>query len=114
MGVILAVRIDHAEYHGVALDFPLPPSPHTIASKVMPHMPQTAFCYHCGTHHPIENMRQIETKGGKRWRCVRSIEATKNGAEARVAFGRQTTAVNKSIAQAGKDRMTNPERDSHK
>ena len=73
-------------------------------------MPQTAFCYHCGVHHPIEGMRQVLTKGHKRWRCIKSIEATKRGAEARAAFGRQTTAINKADTQAVKNRMSNPER----
>ena len=62
-------------------------------------MSDTAYCYHCGTHHPKEEMRQIETKGGKRWRCIRSIEATKQGPEAREAFGREVTAINKAEAQ---------------
>ncbi len=60
----------------------------------------TAYCYHCGTHHPREEMRQIETKGGKRWRCIKSIEATKRGTADRDAFGKQVTASNKSELQA--------------
>lgn len=60
----------------------------------------TAYCYHCGTHHPREEMRQIETKGGKRWRCIKSIEATKRGTAERDAFGKQVTASNKSELQA--------------
>ena len=39
-------------------------------------------------------MRQIHSKGGKRWRCIKSIEATKQGIAARDAFGRQVTAMN--------------------
>ena len=60
----------------------------------------TAYCYHCGTHHPREEMRQIETKGGKRWRCIKSIEATKRGTAERDAFGKQVTANNKSELRA--------------
>ncbi|MFA7280864.1 MAG: hypothetical protein WC100_12275 [Sterolibacterium sp.] len=45
-------------------------------------------------------MRQIETKGGKRWRCIKSIEATKQGREAREAFGRQMSAINKAEAES--------------
>jgi hypothetical protein len=59
-------------------------------------MSETAFCYHCGTHHPIEEMRQILTKNGKRWRCVKSIEATKIGITKRDAFGQGITAINKA------------------
>jgi hypothetical protein len=67
-------------------------------------MPETAFCYHCGTHHPVSEMRQILTKNGKRWRCVRSIEAAKVGINKRDAFGQQVTANNKADAQAKKNR----------
>jgi hypothetical protein len=45
-------------------------------------------------------MRQIETKSGKRWRCVKSIVAAKQGSEARAAFGRQTTDINRAEAQS--------------
>lgn len=65
-------------------------------------MPQTEYCYHCGVHHAIEEMRQILTKGGKRWRCIKSIEAIKQGRKEREAFGRQTTAFNKAAAQTKK------------
>lgn len=68
-------------------------------------MSDTAYCYHCGTHHPKEEMRQIETKGGKRWRCIKSITATKQGRAEREAFGRQTTAINKAEAQNRKARI---------
>ncbi len=57
-------------------------------------MSDTAYCYHCGRPHPKEEMRQIHSKGGKRWRCIKSIEATKQGIAARDAFGRQVTAMN--------------------
>ena len=72
-------------------------------------MPETAFCYHCSVHHPRAVMRQIVIKGGLRWRCIRSIEATKHGREAREAFGRQMTASNKADTQARYLRMANPE-----
>ncbi|WP_186453966.1 hypothetical protein [Denitratisoma sp. DHT3] len=54
-------------------------------------------------------MRQIETKTGKRWRCIKSIEATKGGRLAREAFGRQTTDANKAEAKS-KARLVNAER----
>lgn len=57
-------------------------------------MSDTHYCYHCGRHHPKEEMRQIATKGGKRWRCIKSIEATKRGTAERDAFGKQVTANN--------------------
>jgi len=75
-------------------------------------MPETAFCYHCATHHSKAEMRQILTKGGKRWRCIKSIESSRKGRAEREAFGRQTTAINKADTQAQKRRMVNPERNS--
>ena len=68
---------------------------------------QTKFCYHCGSHHPVEEMRQIETRAGKRWRCIRSIEATRQGQAAREAYGRQVSEMNKSEAQS-RARLTKP------
>lgn len=73
-------------------------------------MADTLFCYHCRTHHPKEEMRQIETKGGKRWRCIKSIEATKRATAERDAFGKQVTALNKAELQASIRMRANPER----
>ena len=61
---------------------------------------ETAYCYHCGRHHPRQEMRQIETKNGKKWRCIQSIEATKKSAAQRDAFGKSVTAMNTSENQA--------------
>lgn len=63
-------------------------------------MADTHYCYHCGRHHPKEEMRQIASKGGKRWRCIRSIEATKRGVAERDAFGKQVTAINSAEQRA--------------
>jgi len=71
---------------------------------------ETAFCYSCGRHHPVEEMRQILTKAGMRWRCIKSIEAARQGRAERQAFGSQTTANNKSDRQAQIHRTPNPER----
>lgn len=54
----------------------------------------TAYCYHCGRHHPKEEMRLVHSKAGKKWRCIKSIEATKRGVAERDAFGKQVTAMN--------------------
>ena len=72
-------------------------------------MSDLLFCYHCRAYHPKEEMRQIDTKGGKRWRCIKSIEATKVGRNSREAFGREQTAINKAEAQAKKRILANPE-----
>ncbi|MFY9327412.1 MAG: hypothetical protein WAO76_05255 [Georgfuchsia sp.] len=63
-------------------------------------IPQTAYCYHCVKHHPVEEMRLLVTKTGKRWRCLKSIEAAKQTRKAREAFGRGVTELNKAEAQA--------------
>jgi len=72
--------------------------------------PSTTYCYHCGVRHPTEEMRQIETKGGKRWRCIKSIQATKRATAERDAFGKQVTALNKAELQASIRMRSNPER----
>ncbi len=66
---------------------------------------ETAFCYHCRSHHPKTEMRLIETKAGKRWRCIRSIEATKQGQAAREAYGRQVSEMNKAESRSRAQRM---------
>ena len=74
-------------------------------------MPQTIYCYHCRTHHPVEQMRQVETRGGKRWRCIKSIEAVKHKTvEERAAFGLQTSAINKADQHAAASRQDHPDR----
>jgi hypothetical protein len=69
----------------------------------------TLYCYHCGRHHPKEEMRQVVSKGGKRWRCIKSIEATKRGIAERDAFGKQVTAINSAEQRSKSKAMLNPE-----
>jgi len=71
-------------------------------------MSETAFCYHCGTYHLIGEMRQILTKNGKRWRCIKSIDATKVGIAERDEFGRQISAIRSAEAKAQRRRTPNP------
>ena len=61
---------------------------------------ENIYCYHCGRSHPENEMRQIETKGGKKWRCIQSIQATKKSSAQRDAFGKSVTAINSSENQA--------------
>ncbi len=72
-------------------------------------MSDTGYCYHCRRHHPYEEMRQVMTTMGKRWRCIRSIEATRQGRAAREAFGRTVTEMNKAES-AAKARIINSSR----
>ena len=62
-------------------------------------MNDTIFCYHCRVRHPLDEVRKISTKSGQRWRCIKSIAATRTGLHEREAFGRQTTALNKARAE---------------
>jgi hypothetical protein len=57
---------------------------------------RTAYCYHCGKSHPIELMRQLATGTGKRWRCIKSIEAAKVSRETRDDYGRKITKINQA------------------
>lgn len=57
---------------------------------------ETNYCYHCGGHHPREAMRQIAAKHGKKWCCIRSIEATRKSSTRRDAFGKAVTAINRA------------------
>ena len=57
------------------------------------------YCYHCQTYHPIDEMRRMMTRSGPRWRCLRSIAAARQNAEARQAYGRATSAANRLANQ---------------
>lgn len=58
------------------------------------------YCYHCQTQHPEEEMRLMVTKTGKRWRCIKSIEATKKSQAEREAFGKRVSEINKAEASS--------------
>jgi len=60
----------------------------------------TAYCYTCGIHHPLEEMRQIITSNGIRWRCIKTIEASRQARAKRQEFGAQMSAKNKGTSRA--------------
>ena len=62
-------------------------------------MSETRYGYRCGIYHPIEEMRLVEVKGFKRWRCIKSIKASKKSLDQRDAYGWQTTAANRADMQ---------------
>jgi excinuclease UvrABC nuclease subunit len=62
-------------------------------------MTDTVFCYHCRVRHPLDEDRAIQTKSGKRWRCMKSIVAARTNQRERETFGRQTTAFNQAMAE---------------
>ncbi|HLA33761.1 MAG TPA: hypothetical protein VJ001_02725 [Rhodocyclaceae bacterium] len=61
---------------------------------------QTIYCYHCRTHHPRAEMRLVVTKTGKRWRCIGSIQASRQGPEAREAYGRKVSEMNRAESKS--------------
>jgi hypothetical protein len=61
---------------------------------------KTRYCYHCRVYHPEDEMRLMVTKTGSRWRCIKSIEATKKPQAEREAYGRQVSENNKAEAQS--------------
>ena len=69
---------------------------------------ETAFCYQCGVQHPRELMREILTRTGKRWRCIKSIEASRQGRAKRKDFGSVTTADYKADTQHKIRRLPKP------
>jgi len=71
---------------------------------------ENVYCYHCGRQHPIGEMRRIETRGVKKWRCIKSIEATKKSSAERDAFGKTVSEINKSENQARIKARLNAER----
>ena len=70
--------------------------------------PGTAFCYHCRAYHPVEEMRQIGTRSGKRWRCLRSIDATRATRDARDAFGRTVTELHRAETEERQRNFRHP------
>ena len=62
-------------------------------------MPEMLFCYHCRVYHPKDQMRLFPTRRGDRWRCVRSIQAARQGVSERESFGRSQTEANRHRSQ---------------
>lgn len=60
----------------------------------------SVYCYHCMTYHQPEAMRKIVSRGRTRWRCIRSIEASRRPVSERDAFGRQQSQLNLAQSQA--------------
>ena len=60
----------------------------------------SVYCYHCMTYHQPEAMKKIVSRGRTRWRCIRSIEASRRPVSERDAFGRQQSERNLAESQA--------------
>lgn len=64
------------------------------------------YCYYCRHKHPPNQpMRRIDTPCGIRWRCRASIEATRQDAASREAWGRTKTQANKSQDQRAAEHL---------
>ena len=61
-------------------------------------MTDKRYCYCCRNYHPAEQVVLHETKAGKRWRCLRSINAAQQPSEIRDAAGRQQSVENRALA----------------
>lgn len=68
-------------------------------------MTDMLYCYCCRTHHPRNQMRLFPTTRGKRWRCLRSIQAARDKPDVRDAFGRQQSEINHRATIAQAERM---------
>ena len=51
----------------------------------------------------------MDTKGRKKWRCIASIEAAKQGTEAREAYGRKISENNMAVSREKIKALLNPE-----
>ena len=61
-------------------------------------MSEKVYCYHCRSYHTSEQVRLVQTKNGKRWRCKQSLQASRSNTEARDAFGESVRRQNQLIA----------------
>lgn len=61
-------------------------------------MSERVFCYHCRSYHAGEQVRLIQTKNGKRWRCDKSLGARLDSVETRDAFGAAVRRLNQALA----------------
>ncbi len=59
------------------------------------------YCYHCRSYHAPEEVKLVQSKSGKRWRCLKSIASSQASREQRDAFGRSVSELNRLI---GRDR----------
>ena len=62
-------------------------------------MSDTVFCYSCRKHHPRAEVTLVQSKGVKRWRCLRSIAESQKSRDQRDAFGKAVTEFNRSMSR---------------
>ena len=76
-------------------------------SENMATMTDKVFCYHCRNYHPSTEARQVESKGVKRWRCLKSIASSQANRKQRDAFGKAVSETNRKVSLE-KSRQTLP------
>lgn len=57
------------------------------------------YCYHCRLYHPENEMEQVDSKSGKRWRCKKSLAGGRKSQKERDVFGKSVTAQNSRQAK---------------
>ena len=62
-------------------------------------MTDTVFCYSCRKYHAREEVTLVQSKGVKRWRCLKSIAESRKSRDQRDLFGKETSALNQAIRQ---------------
>ncbi len=60
-------------------------------------MVDKVYCYHCRSYHAQDEVRLVQNKSGKRWRCLKSIACSQASREQRDAFGRSVSELNRLI-----------------
>jgi len=69
-----------------------------VFSENMATMTDKVFCYHCRNYHPSIEVRQVESKGVKRWRCLKSIASSQASRRQRDAFGKTVSETNRKVS----------------
>ena len=64
------------------------------------------FCPYCSVSHPESEMRRVLTKSGSKWRCLKSLQASKKPKAERDAFGKRVSEEN-GAARSLKQRIIN-------
>ena len=59
-------------------------------------MSDQVFCYYCRRYHPAAEVKKVESKGGKRWRCLESLARRHGSVAERDAFGRAVSESNRA------------------
>jgi len=59
-------------------------------------MTDQVFCYHCRRYHPTVEVTLVQSKGVKRWRCLKSLTSTHGSVAERDAFGKSVSELNRA------------------